>query len=152
MRKLYYIAREKFIHDLSGAGSAKYGGRWNPKGTYVLYTAANPSLAMLEWLAHVRDSDMDDIYVMATILVPDGAFKRLEVSSLPANWRNHPASLSLQQFGADLVNDEAFLGLEVPSVLMPPDYNIVLNTGHSKFAGIKIIAMERLYPDQRLLK
>lgn len=152
MRKLYRIASEKFIRDLSGAGAAKYGGRWNPKGTYVLYTAANPSLAMLEWLAHTRDRNMDEVYCMATILVPEGAFKTLDISLLPENWRNNPGAAALLTFGTNLVTNEQYLGFEVPSVLMPLDYNIILNTQHPLFTKITIEEITVLEPDTRLLK
>lgn len=149
MRKLYRIASEKHIRDLSGAGAAKFGGRWNPRGIYVLYTAANPSLAMLEWLAHVRDRDMDDVYCMAMLLVPEGTFKMLDIAMLPENWRANPGPVSLQKFGTELVNNEKYLGLEVPSVLMPLDYNVVLNAQHPLFVKLKIESIERIDPDER---
>jgi RES domain-containing protein len=38
--------------DLSGMGAFKNGGRWNSKGTYMLYTSINSSLAYLETLVH----------------------------------------------------------------------------------------------------
>jgi RES domain-containing protein len=36
-----------------GAGAAQYGGRWNSKGTPVIYASSNPSLATLEVIVHV---------------------------------------------------------------------------------------------------
>ena len=40
----------------SGEGSRLYGGRWNSKGIAVVYVAATRSLAMLEILVHMRNT------------------------------------------------------------------------------------------------
>lgn len=50
---VYRLARQTFIHDLSGYGAEKTGGRWNSKGRPVLYTAASRALAMVEVAVHV---------------------------------------------------------------------------------------------------
>jgi RES domain-containing protein len=56
------------------------------------------------------------------------------------------------KYGSDLVNEEKYLGLEVPSVLMPQDSNIILNTQHPLFSKIEIEDVMLLEPDNRLLK
>ena len=40
----------------SGEGSRLYGGRWNTKGVAVVYIAATRSLAILEILVHMRNT------------------------------------------------------------------------------------------------
>lgn len=50
---LYRIAEEQFARDLSGAGARLYGGRWNPKGVPMLYTAESVALAALEVLVRL---------------------------------------------------------------------------------------------------
>jgi|LakMenEpi03Aug12_release.lakeMendotaPanAssembly.Ray.scaffolds.fasta_scaffold33957_3 RES domain-containing protein len=152
MRKVYRITRQRYILDLSGVGSANFGGRWNPKGTYVLYTADNPSLAMLEWLAHARDRQMDEVYCMATLLLPEAPLKKLNLASLPAYWRDTPPSQALQQFGAQILAEDEWLGFEVPSVLMPLDYNVVLNTRHSLYSRVEIVGTELVIADERLIR
>lgn len=152
MRKVYRIARQKFIRDLSGGGSAKFGGRWNPKGTYLLYTADNPSLAMLEWLAHARDPELDEVFFMATILLPEAPVKTLDLASLPVFWRDTPPPQALQQFGAEILAEDEWLGFEVPSVLMPLDYNVVLNTHHPLYSKVEIVETALLIPDERQVR
>ena len=48
--RMYRLAKAKYIHDLSGMGARIAGGRWNEKGTAVLYAAQNRSLAIVEYL------------------------------------------------------------------------------------------------------
>jgi RES domain-containing protein len=49
---VYRIARANYIRDLSGIGSRLYGGRWNRKGTGIIYTSETRALATLEYLVH----------------------------------------------------------------------------------------------------
>jgi RES domain-containing protein len=42
--------------DLSGGGARSTGGRWNSKGTPVVYAATSIALATLETLAHLGDN------------------------------------------------------------------------------------------------
>ena len=39
---------------LTGAGSKRQGGRWNPRGVAVVYNSLTPETAMAETLAHYR--------------------------------------------------------------------------------------------------
>jgi len=48
---VYRLASSRFPAN-SGAGAALHGGRWNPVGTEVIYTADSQPLAALEILAH----------------------------------------------------------------------------------------------------
>ncbi len=49
---LYRISKSKYANDLSGEGARRAGGRWNFKGTPVVYTADSTALATLETLVH----------------------------------------------------------------------------------------------------
>lgn len=69
---IYRLTRR--IHAaLSGEGARVYGGRWNSPGFAVVYTAAEPALAVLETLVHLElDFDeMPTVYVMMGIELPD---------------------------------------------------------------------------------
>jgi RES domain-containing protein len=59
------VKSEKRTADLSGMGAFKAGGRWNEKGTYVLYTSENSSLAFLENLVHFDlEETPEDLYIL----------------------------------------------------------------------------------------
>ena len=54
---VYRFANAKYSKDLSGEGSKLFGGRWNNKGTAILYTSTSISLALLELLIHSASYD-----------------------------------------------------------------------------------------------
>jgi RES domain-containing protein len=152
MRNVYRIATRKRIRDLSGTGSALYGGRWNPKGFYVLYTADSASLAMLEWLAHARDRDMDEPYFLATLLIPEQPIYKPDLHTLPEYWKETPPLSTVQEYGARQLSDEKWLAIEMPSVIMPLDSNIILHVRHPLFAKVEIVSIEPLLKDARLIE
>lgn len=51
--QVFRLSRKKYADVLSGQGAAIRGARWNSKGTEVIYTAENRSLAMAEVLIHL---------------------------------------------------------------------------------------------------
>jgi len=44
-------------HDLSGKGAEQTGGRWNRKGTPLIYTSVSRALACLETVVHLSSGD-----------------------------------------------------------------------------------------------
>ena len=53
-----------------GTGARRYGGRWNPRGTAVVYTSATLSLAVMELLVHLDDDDLAKAYVGVPAVFP----------------------------------------------------------------------------------
>ncbi len=69
--KVFRIAKKEFIADLSGEGARLYGGRWNKKGSSVLYTSESRSLATVEYLVHLPMSIMASDVCIAEIDIPN---------------------------------------------------------------------------------
>lgn len=150
MRKVYRISKCRYIDDLKGTGAASYSGRWHNKGTYVLYTASTASLALLESVVHLSGIPFED-YCMLCIEIPEDSIRILTASDLPENWYSHPPPASLAQVGDQFVQKNLFLGLQLPSAIMPEDNNVLLNPNHKDFGKIKIVYKRTIPIDSRLL-
>jgi len=148
---VYRISKCKFIGNLTGTGAATYGGRWNSKGTQVVYTAATPSLALLESVVHISNIPVDD-YCMASIGIPEDKIEEIKLADLPGNWFVNPASDNLKTIGDKFVNDNIFLALKLPSAIMMEDFNFLLNPNHRDFIKVKMISIRTIPIDERLLK
>jgi len=148
--KSYRIAKNRYAKDLTGTGSRKYGGRWNQKGTNMLYSSENISLAVLETLVHVDKANLPDDLKLVTLTFPDSV-SCLEISqkALPDNWRGYPASNKLAQMGSDWIDKAESLLLKVPSVVIPAEKNILINPNHPGFRKIRIDEIKDFEFDDR---
>lgn len=147
---VYRISKKQYIHDLTGFGAANFPGRWNSKGVYVLYTAATPSLALLESVVHIT-SLVQVEYSLAKIFIPDDLIVEISTTDLPENWYVFPAPGDLKKFGDDFVRENKFLTLKVPSSIMPEDTNLLINPAHPAFSKVKILSVRQLDIDSRLV-
>lgn len=148
---VYRIADCRYVTDLSGTGAAKYGGRWNNKETYMVYTAQSASLALLESVVHMAKLPGKS-YCLVTLSVPVHAPKLLTESDLPPGWQQQPAPDFLKVLGDRFVSAGIDLVLGVPSVIMPEEYNYLINPHHPDFKRVKIESQRSLSIDERLLK
>jgi len=135
----------------SGEGARLFGGRWNRKGEPVVYTAQNRSLAFLEML--VQDEPLRANYLLIPAEIP-GDIPRLEidVEQLPENWRTLESRRNLEEIGSRWLRDARYCVLDVPSVVIPAERNLLLNPAHPDFRRIRIGQPESLESDLRLLR
>ncbi len=135
----------------SGEGARLYGGRWNPKGVPMVYTAANQSLAMLEML--VQDQPLRARYVMIEAGIPSGVtIDRVRINDLPPDRREIAPRRKLQTIGAERARKRSAAVLAVPSVIVPSESNFLLNPVHVDFKRIKIGKPSTVETDLRLIK
>jgi len=150
--EVFRLANEKYRKDLSGKGAALNGGRWNGKGTKLVYTGQNRSLAMAEVSVHINLQNINTIkFFMLTIYVPD-KIKCLEVSEddLVYNWKEFPRVKQTRELGDRIVMENKFCLIKVPSVVVPGDFNYLINPEHKDFNKIKIIDSAKFPFDDRL--
>ena len=139
---VYRIAKTKHITDLNGTGAKLFGGRWNEKGTPLVYTSSSISLAILESLVHfpfhLAPKDMS----LAIINIPDSLFETaIELNSLgkiPKSWREYPPSIETQRFTNKWINEKKSLILRVPSAINSAENNYLINPVHKDFNLIGI--------------
>jgi len=150
---VYRIAKSpERAEDLSGFGAFKFGGRWNSKGTHMLYTSINSSLAYLESLVHFNETVVPpNLYVAAIEIIGDKLIYELPDSQYPAGWQSpdHPENKIL---GDKWIHAKKFLGFKVRSVINPLEYNFLLNPLYPQYDDVvTVISVERLLIDTRLM-
>jgi RES domain-containing protein len=117
----------------TGEGARRFGGRWNSKGVAVIYTSESVSLAVLEILVHLEMPQMLDAYLIAPVTFEENLLKGVPVGRLPANWKKEPGPVALQTIGDDWLASGASAVLQVPSVIIPSEFNYLLNPSHKDF-------------------
>ncbi len=148
---VYRISDCRYIKDLSGKGAALYGGRWNNRDTYMVYTAQNRGLALLEAVVHMGIIPPNG-YCMVSIELPDNGVFYYPPEHLPPDWYQSPAPDYLRLIGDNFIQSGKYLAMAVPSVLMMEEYNILLNPRHADFGKVKIKSERPLQMDERLVQ
>lgn len=140
---LWRIAADTRSHaanDLSGAGAAKSPGRWNDVGQRVLYTAPTIAIAVLETAAHIDDGGLPLNRFLVEITVPDKTWsgrETLDIGKLDMTWSAIPAGSGSVKPGSDWIKGGTAALLVVPSVIVPEESAVIINTGHPDAAGLK---------------
>lgn len=136
---------------LSGEGARLYGGRWNERGTAVVYAASTLALAELEMLVHVERADAPADLVAIELEIPDDVdVEDLGVSSLPADWRSYPPRDALARIGTDWARSLRTAVLRVPSAVVPQEHNYLVNPAHGDAVRIEVIGSAPVVFDARL--
>jgi RES domain-containing protein len=151
--EVYRIAQEKYATDLSGNGAKLYGGRWNSEGIVALYTSSSRSLALLETLAHTNAALLaEKIYLLVTLSVPASLKPEIiALDKLPRDWDSRDQLTGTQRAGDLFLQKQKSLLLAVPSVLMPEEFNYVLNPLHPDMRKLKITHQRRMRFDKRAI-
>ncbi len=149
--RVWRIDKDKHVAQaLSGEGARLYGGRWNPTGRAVVYTAATLSLAALERLVH-HDYDLAPPSLVAVAIdVPDTLAVE-QVGAPPADWRAIRPPASTVAIGEAWLDKAVACVLAVPSVVVDHELNYVLNPAHPEFSQIAIVETKPFAFDPRLL-
>lgn len=115
----------------SGEGGLFVAGRWNHKGRKVIYCSSSISLCTLEWLAHNGLSVSGFSYFKFEINVPDSLIKSFTIKDMPKDWEKTPSSKNTRDFSEEhLFNQNKYLAISVPSVMVPEEFNLVINPLH----------------------
>ncbi|GJQ61675.1 MAG: hypothetical protein SCALA702_07280 [Melioribacteraceae bacterium] len=128
-----------------------FGGRWNRKGTPVIYTGESIEIALLEILVHLPVS-ITPLLDLVTLEIPPKSVKSLQINELPDNWRNYPAPTVLSEIGDSWIKEGSKLALKVPSTIISSAFNYIINCRHREFDSVKIISINPFEIDSRLMK
>ena len=136
----------------TGEGAELAGGRWNRQGTRIVYASSSISLSILEILVHLENSSVLSSYSVIPFRFDEKLISELKEADLPRGWAAHPPPVSSQQIGDNWVQDQTSLLLKVPSVVVPLEFNYLLNPAHPDIDKIKIGKPIPLPLDERLTR
>ena len=136
----------------TGEGARKAGGRWNSPGVAVVYAAGTASLAMLEMLVHLQSRELLRCYVLFEVTFDESLVAAVASKDLPGTWRISPPSAQGQGLGDAWVSGGSSAVLKLPSVIVPDEFNYLLNPSHGDFAKLIIGPKQPVEFDHRLLK
>jgi RES domain-containing protein len=132
-----------------GAGAAEYGARWNSPGRPVIYAASSLSLAMLEQLAHTETGRLPQDYAFIEITIPDSvSIETLPVADVAG--RNTDDLATSRAYGDRWLAEQRTCILLVPSVIVPTEYNVLINPSHADFDRVVASLPRPVNWDKRL--
>jgi len=125
--RVFRIAHQRFVDDLSGEGARRNGGRWTPPGWHAIYASEHPALAAWEKLVHMRlNLDTTPLnYELAALDVPDN--NRQRIPHVP----DDPQSV-----GKTWLQQRETLVLEIPSMVVPYSWNAIINPQHPAMSEV----------------
>lgn len=148
---LYRIAKCNYAADLSGTGARLYGGRWNSIGQPMVYLASSLSLAVLEVLVHLPPSIFPSNFCLAEFDIPESSILTADNASLPHDWQDISPPIALKRLGDAFLKQNKYLLMKVPSVIVPQEFNYLLNPLHADAAKIKLMEKKPYSFDARLV-
>ena len=150
--RVWRIASGKYA-SFDGEGARLAGGRWNLRGTPLVYTSGSLALSVLEYTVNVDSGLAPSGLVSIEAEIPDAVkITRWRVSDLPANWSAYPPPETLAMRGTEWAESGSVAVLAVPSAVVPDETNFLINPRHPDFRRIVIRTTKPFRLDPRLLK
>jgi RES domain-containing protein len=150
--RIWRIAQRKYALDRLCAGSALYGGRWNPVGLPALYCGASIAICALEKFVHVGSAPLPPLVLVAVDIPDQSKIFSPTASKLPSGWDELPTSVSAQTLGREWLERGDALAMRVPSAVLPEESNVILNPRHPDFQHVKLTIVRPFSFDQRMFK
>jgi RES domain-containing protein len=150
--RVFRIGLARFLRTrkeaFGGRGGVVASGRWHTEGHPIIYTAQSLSLAALEILVHLKQTQAVEPFLSYAAEIPDELI--LKPQSYPPRWKNR-IEVS-RAFGDEWLEARVTPALRVPTVLAPGEWNVLLNPLHPEFSlGWIQAGPDRFAFDARLL-
>jgi RES domain-containing protein len=147
---VYRLSRTKWAKDLTGEGARLNSARWNHPGIPCVYTSESRALALIEYSVNINLNDIPRSLTMVTIEIPDDVLD-FSMAALPGDWKTSPAPNSTKDFGSEKLKLASHPVLRVPSVVLPEEFNYLLNPAFPKAtASFKIVSVKDFVYDLRI--
>lgn len=147
------IVQAKYLKSaFDGEGAGRFPGRWNHRGTPMVYTAGSLSLAMLEMLVNMDNAQILKAFISIPVTFADDLCKRLTPRQLPPDWASFPIPSKTRDIGTSWAQSMASPVLAAPSAVVQIETNFLLNPLHPEFTKITIGGAQAFSYDPRLVK
>jgi RES domain-containing protein len=144
---VYRITTEEWSKKLTASG---YPARWNSRGNFMIYTAESRALACLENLVHRSGEGNSALYKVMVIDIPDSlTIEITKVKKLKPDWNSMANYPYCQSIGDKWLQAAESVVLKVPSSVIKPEFNFLLNPNHADFKKIKLAGVESFNFDER---
>jgi RES domain-containing protein len=119
----------------------------------VAYASPTLSLAALEMFVNLKlDEVPDDLVAIPATIPEELAIEQWEIPSLPRNWRDFSPPPVLRELGSEWIRSRRTAVVLVPSVVIPEEFNVLLNPAHSDCAQLEVGRTRRFQFDPRMWK
>jgi RES domain-containing protein len=138
--------------DLSGAGAKATGGRWNRPGVALLYCSENIALASMETFVHINARGLPLNRYLVRIAIPEAVWEATITLDAAAavGWDAIPTGKVSLDAGDAWAAGGASALLRVPSVIVPEEYNVLINPLHPDAKSITASKLRRWHYDARM--
>lgn len=139
--------------DMQGIGAKMTGGRWNRKGTALVYAASTRALACLETVVHLAAGGLPLNRYLVQIDIPDDVWRMRQINtekSVPVGWDALPAGKVSLDLGDAWVRGGASCILQVPSAIVPEESNLLINPAHPTITRIRAVKVRKWQYDSRI--
>ena len=151
--RVWRLAKQAYTLDLTGQGNRRTGARWNSPGRPVVYTSAVLSLAVLETLVHTRPGLLPKDLAAVEIHIPDHlSVREIPLGDFPSGWETGQRNDWFRQTGDAWLITAVDPCLKAPSVIVPEESNVMLNSLHPAISQVQIVAVRPFRLDPRLVK
>jgi RES domain-containing protein len=155
--KVWRICRLPYADEgFSGEGARRFGGRWNSRGVRMVYASTSLSLAAIELFVHLEpgQAPRDLVYLSATL--PDGEPGRIvRPDELPPDWWSDDTAVSgetTRELGDAWIRSRSSLAIQVPSVPIRVEWNVLLNPLHPRVGELQIDVSRPFVFDARMFQ
>ena len=150
---LWRICPSHYAHTaFTGEGSRLFEARWHRVDSRVVYTATSLALASVEFFVnldpHVEPTELVSLQAM---LPDEVATDRVELASLPEDWRS-PRASACQEIGSEWLASRRTAALIVPSAAVMHEWNVLLNPEHPDFKHLVLGAAQPFRFDRRMFR
>lgn len=138
--RAWRIGKAANVSELTGAGAALYGGRWNHPDRPALYLGLSTASCALDTFMLAGHVPCLPLKLVELQLPDDPAlYNEPNLQQLPEGWDALPADKASMDFGTAWLERTEHLGLILPSATMDQTRCLMINPKHPAMKQVTIL-------------